>query len=336
MRFVDEIEIVVKAGDGGNGAIAFRRERFRPKGGPAGGDGGKGGDVVLRADRNLHTLRDLGYRPRVEASRGRHGGGNDRCGRGGDDAVLRVPPGTTVSDRESGETLGDLVEDGQELVAARGGEGGRGNMRFATPSNRAPRRAEPGAAGEQRSLRLELMLLADVGLVGLPNTGKSTIVSRISAARPKIADYPFTTLVPSLGVVEIGPAESFTVADIPGLVPGAARGAGLGRRFLRHVRRSAILLYVLAPDPSGESDPLADLETLRFEVAEFDPALRERPCLVALNKCDLPEALELADGLGRELEKRDERLLICSAASGEGLDRLVKSMAELMAERRAG
>jgi GTP-binding protein len=330
MRFIDEVEVVVRAGDGGNGAVAFRRERFRPKGGPAGGDGGSGGDVVLVADGNLGTLLDLRYRPRIEAERGRDGQGSDRHGRKGESLEVRVPRGTVVFDVASGDQLGDLTKDAERLTVASGGSGGRGNMRFATPSNRAPRQAEPGGAGEQRTIRLELKLLADVGLVGLPNVGKSTIVSRISAARPKVADYPFTTLVPNLGVVEIGLGSTFVVADIPGLVRGAAGGAGLGSRFLRHVQRTAVLVHVVAPDESAGNDLLQDFADLAREVERFDPGLAQRPFLVALNKLDLPAARQMESGLRQSLTAQGIELVSCSAATGEGLDRLTAAMARLL------
>jgi GTP-binding protein len=333
MQFIDEATLLVKAGDGGDGAIAFRREKFMPKGGPAGGDGGCGGDVVLRADANLSTLLDLRYRHQLIAHGGEKGGGRDCHGRGAKALVVRVPVGTMVYDAESGEPLGDLVADGQELVAARGGTGGQGNMRFTTPSNRAPRKATPGEPGEERKIRLELKLLADVGLVGLPNVGKSSIISRLSAARPRIADYPFTTLVPNLGVVQIGPGASFVMADIPGLIRGAASGAGLGLRFLRHVQRTAVLLYVVAPDASGEGDLLDDLAALRAEVAAFDPSLADRARLVVLNKADLPDARDAAPDLRAALAESGEALLVCSAATGEGLDRLKAALVAALAAR---
>jgi GTP-binding protein len=333
MQFIDEVKVVVKGGDGGNGAVAFRRERFRPKGGPSGGDGGNGGHVIVRADRNLGTLIDLRYRQRLEAERGRDGQGRDCHGRGGESLVIRVPVGTLVRDDDSGDPLGDLVRDGQELLLARGGRGGRGNMRFATSTNQAPREAEPGDPGEQRAIRLELKLLADVGLVGLPNVGKSTIISRLSAARPKVADYPFTTLVPNLGVVEVGPGSSFVVADIPGLVRGAAAGAGLGARFLRHVQRTAILLFVVAPDETGDNDLLADLDDLAAEAAAFDPELGRRPRLVALNKVDLPAARAAEPALRKALAARGLELVCCSAATGEGLDRIKSALAQASSAR---
>ncbi len=338
MRFVDEVAMAVKAGDGGNGAVAFRRERHRPRGGPCGGDGGSGGDVVLVADRNLGTLLDLRSHPRLAAKRGQNGGGNDCHGRGAEPFVIRVPMGTTVFDDDTGAVIGDLTEHDQELVVAAGGTGGRGNMRFATSSNRAPRRADPGTPGEERSVRLELKLLADVGIVGLPNVGKSTLISRLSAARPKIADYPFTTLVPNLGVVEMGPGTSFVMADIPGIVRGAAQGAGLGFRFLRHVQRTAALLHMLAPT-EGEDDLLGDFEDLSAEVATFDPQMASRPRIVALNKADLPDTREIESELRPVLEQRGIELFTISAVTGQGLDALKGRLAELVrdcaAERAA-
>jgi GTP-binding protein len=333
MQFIDEATLYVKAGDGGDGAIAFRREKSMPKGGPAGGDGGRGGDVTLRADRNLSTLLDLRYRHRLIAQRGENGGGRDCHGRGAKALVVRVPVGTTVYDDAGGAPLGDLVAHDEELVVARGGTGGQGNMRFATPANRAPRKATPGGPGGERTIRLELKLLADVGLVGLPNVGKSSIITRLSAARPRIADYPFTTLVPNLGVVEIGPGASFVMADIPGLIRGAAAGAGLGLRFLRHVQRTAVLLYVLAPDAAGEGDLLDDLDALRAEVAAFDPSLATRARLVVLNKADLPDTRDAAPGLLAALAEAGEDLLVCSAATGEGLDTLKAALVAALAAR---
>ena len=330
MRFVDEVEIEVNAGNGGNGAVAFRRERFRPKGGPSGGDGGRGGDVILRADRNLTTLLDLRYRPKIAAQRGQDGQGKDRHGRGGENLIVRVPVGTAVYDVDTGELIGDLTDDEQELTVASGGAGGRGNMRFATPQNRAPRRADPGNPGGSRTVRLELRLLADVGIIGLPNAGKSTLISKLSAARPKVADYPFTTLVPNLGVVEIGRGASFVMADIPGLVPGASKGAGLGSRFLRHVQRTAVLLYLLAPDEAGDSDPTVDFEILSAELEQFDPDLAERPKLVALNKADLKESRDAEPDLREALRRLGLDLVFISAVTGQGLDDLKRRLVEIV------
>jgi GTPase len=326
MQFIDEVTLFVRAGDGGDGAVAFRHEKFMPKGGPSGGDGGRGADVVLVADRNLGTLLDLRYRHRILGARGANGSGRDCHGRGAKALVVRVPVGTAIHDAGTGEPIGDLVEHDQRFVIAKGGGGGQGNMRFATPSNRAPRQSTAGQPGEERTIRLELKLLADIGLVGMPNVGKSSIISRLSAARPRIADYPFTTLAPNLGVVEIAPGASFVMADIPGLVRGAADGAGLGHRFLRHIQRTAVLLFVLAVDASGEGDPLDDYRTLEAELAAFDPVLAARPRLVALNKIDLPASREAEVPLRGALAAEGTALLICSAATTEGMDALKAAM----------
>jgi GTP-binding protein len=336
MKFIDEVTLAVASGAGGNGAVAFRRERFRPKGGPAGGDGGNGGDVVLKADRNVGTLLDLHHRPRLEAKRGEDGGGRDCHGRGASPLVVRVPVGTAVHDADECALLGDLVIDGQELVVARGGRGGRGNIRFVTPSNQAPRTAEPGGPGEKRNVRLELRLLADVGLVGLPNAGKSTLVSRLSAARPRIADYPFTTLVPNLGVVEIAPGETFVMADIPGLVRGAADGVGLGHRFLRHVQRTAVLVFLVSPDETGENDLLGDLQTLLDEVSAFDADLARRPRLVVVGKRDLPAAPGAIERLREALVEEAGEPAEISAVTGAGLPELVRRLHGMVLAHRGG
>ena len=321
--FVEEAKIYVKGGDGGNGCVAFRREAHVPRGGPSGGDGGDGGDVILEVDPGLTTLLDLRYQREYRAKRGPHGQGHDRDGRNAEPRLVRVPPGTVVRDSRSGELLADLVEAGQRFVAARGGRGGRGNRRFASPTNRAPREAEPGQTGEERELRLELKLLADVGLVGLPNAGKSTLIARISAARPRIADYPFTTLVPNLGLVRLGDERAMVVADIPGLIEGAHHGAGLGHRFLKHIERTRVLVFLVDDRHAlleEEGSPEEDLRTLRAELAAFDPELAHRPSLVALNKADLlePERTEtLRAALGAQ---------VISAATGEGLSPLLEAV----------
>ncbi len=333
MRFVDEYTLTVKAGDGGNGAVAFIREKYRPRGGPAGGDGGRGGDVILVGDRNIGTLLDLRSRPRMEAKRGQDGKGRDCHGKKAKPLVVRVPIGTIVFDIETEEIIGDLLAHDQPVVVAEGGAGGRGNCRFTTPSNRAPRRADPGEQGLSRAIRLELRLLADVGIIGLPNVGKSTLISRLSAARPKVADYPFTTLVPNLGVVEIGPGASFVMADIPGIIRGAAKGEGLGSRFLRHVQRTAILLHMVAPSETGENDLLSDFDDLSFEVETFDAALAERPRLVAINKADLPSAQEAAPEFSQALKDRGFDVMVISAATGEGLKALRNRLFELVLEK---
>jgi len=330
MRFIDEISLVIRAGDGGNGAIAFRRERRQPRGGPCGGDGGRGGDVVLEVNHNLGTLLDLRSQPRLIAKRGGDGQGKDMHGRGAAPLVIQIPPGTEVYDVDTGENLGDLTTSGERLVVAVGGDGGRGNMRFSTPSNRAPRKSEPGHPGVSRTIRLELKLLADVGIIGLPNVGKSTIISRLSAARPKVADYPFTTLVPNLGVVDVGPGESFVMADIPGIVRGASEGVGLGHRFLRHVQRTVVLLHVIAPSFEEDGDPIADFEDLAAEVSAFDPSLGERPKVVALNKTDLPMAGEIEPAVRRLCEEHGLDFYPISAATGDGLTPLKRRLAELV------
>ncbi|MDN5347287.1 MAG: GTPase [Clostridia bacterium] len=320
--FYDEAKIYVRSGDGGNGAVAFRREKYVPRGGPSGGDGGRGGSVILIADPSLHTLVDFRYKRHYYAQRGEHGQGKNKHGKNAPDLILKVPVGTVVRDAQTGELLADLSEAGQQVVVAAGGRGGRGNARFATPTNRAPTYAEKGAPGEERWLYLELKLLADVGLIGLPNAGKSSLLARISAARPKIADYPFTTLTPNLGVVSLGEGRSIVVADIPGLIAGAHEGAGLGLKFLRHIERTRLLLHVI--DVSFKSGPeiLADWETVRKELRAYDPELEARPQIVAANKIDLPGARENVDLLREKLGSEYEIVPI-SALTGEGIDGLL-------------
>ncbi len=343
MKFVDEVRVHVAAGDGGDGVVAFRREKYVPFGGPAGGDGGRGGDVIFEGDEGLSTLLDLSYARHLKAERGHNGAGKDKYGRGGRDKVMRVPTGTQVLDDETDAQIGDITEHGQRLVVARGGNGGWGNIHFATSTDRAPRRADQGGVGEQRSLRLELKVLADVGLLGFPNAGKSTFVATVSAARPKIADYPFTTLVPSLGVVEVhgGPrrgGSSFVVADIPGLIRGASEGAGLGHRFLRHVERTRALLHLVTLDGAPDREPVSDYRAIRAELAAFDPMLATRPEVVALSKADLPEVQEaypklkdaFTDQFGIELH-------LLSSVTRTGLKTLIQRLAKLneMVRRRA-
>jgi GTPase len=286
MRFIDEARVYVHAGKGGDGAIAFLREKYRPFGGPAGGDGGRGGDVILEVDEGLSTLLDFKYKPRLIARDGEPGRGKQQYGHDGSDLVVRVPPGTIAYDAESGQLLADLVLPKARAIIAHGGGGGRGNMHFASPTRRTPRIATPGGKGEQRWVRLELRLVADAGLVGLPNAGKSTLLAALTAARPKIAPYPFTTLTPNLGRVKISDEEAFSLADIPGLIEGAHEGHGLGIRFLRHLKRTRVMVYVLALD----SDPTRDFDIVRREVAAFDADMASRPALIALNKDDLVSA----------------------------------------------
>jgi GTP-binding protein len=293
MMFVDRVSIEVFAGVGGSGAEAFRREKGVPRGGPAGGDGGRGGDVVLVADSNLSTLLDLSYKRHHRAERGQHGEGNNKTGRGGEDAVLRVPPGTIVRDEDSGDFIGEVVADGDRLVVARGGRGGRGNARFKTSTRQAPRYWEPGEEGESRRLELELKLIADVGLVGEPNAGKSTLLATVSAARPKVADYPFTTLTPNLGVVAVGDFRTFVLADIPGIVEGAHEGKGLGHQFLRHIERTRTLALLV---PLDAEDPQAEYDRLRTELRAYSPVLAETPHCLVLSKADLvPEGEPLPE-----------------------------------------
>jgi GTP-binding protein len=330
MKFVDEAKIHVKAGDGGNGCISFRRERFIPRGGPNGGDGGKGGDVILQADAQLTTLLDLTYPKQLRAQKGSHGKGKDQTGKNGEDLIIRVPVGTLVRDDQTGEVLQDLLVDGQRFVAAEGGRGGRGNARFATATLRAPRRAEKGEKGQERYLRLDLKLLADVGLIGYPNVGKSTLLSRISSARPKIADYPFTTLVPNLGVVNREDHRSFVVADIPGLIEGASKGAGLGLTFLRHVERTRLLIHLLNISEGPSRDPVKDFHTLHDELKAYDPSLQKKTELVALNKIDLPPVRERAMDIENQFEKMGHRLYLISSQTGEGVEELMEAMSRAL------
>ncbi|MEO0998483.1 MAG: Obg family GTPase CgtA, partial [Pseudomonadota bacterium] len=294
MNFVDEATIRVVAGNGGHGTLSFRREKYVPRGGPDGGDGGNGGAVWLEADKGLNTLADFRVARRFRAGNGQPGAGRNKTGRSGDDLTIRVPCGTVVSDVDTGEILGDVVDPGSRLKVAAGGQGGLGNARFKSSTNRAPRQTTNGTPGEARHLKLELKLLADVGLVGLPNAGKSTLIAAMSAARPKIADYPFTTLHPNLGVVRAGEGRSFVMADVPGLIEGAADGAGLGVRFLKHLARTRLLLHLVDVAPPDGGDPLAGLTTIASELARFDEALRDKPRWLLLNKADLLDDAALA------------------------------------------
>lgn len=327
--FYDEAKIYVRGGDGGNGAVAFRREKYVPRGGPSGGDGGRGGSVILEADPGLRTLVDFRYRAHYRAERGEHGQGKNKHGRSAPDLVLRVPVGTVVRDALTGELLADLVTPGQRVVVAAGGRGGRGNARFANPREQAPTFAEKGEPGEERWILLELKLLADVGLIGLPNAGKSTLISRISAARPKIADYPFTTLTPNLGVVRVDETRSFVVADIPGLIEGAHRGAGLGLKFLRHIERTRVLVHVLDVGSTGGEEILRHFRIVNRELEHYSPELLQRPQVIAANKIDLPGAEENVKFLTRELGK-DYRIFPLSAVQGRGIEPLLWYLAELL------
>jgi GTP-binding protein len=336
--FIDEAVVTVRAGDGGNGSVAFRREKFVPRGGPAGGDGGNGGSVVFVADPNLSTLLDQKFRRILEAKRGGDGAGSNMAGANAPDEVVRVPVGTVISEadaRESDAPLADLSEAGQRFVAARGGSGGFGNARFATATRQTPDFAKPGTRGETRKLRLSLKLIADVGLLGLPNAGKSTLLSRISAARPRIADYPFTTLTPNLGVVMLDD-QRFVVADIPGLIEGASQGAGLGDRFLRHVERTRLLLHLLDCTAllDDSRDLLGEYETIRKELAAYDTALSERRELVLLNKIDALGDRAVLDPIQRALEARGCTVLRASGVSGEGIPQLVRALWRALEEER--
>ncbi|HUH67056.1 MAG TPA: GTPase ObgE [Syntrophales bacterium] len=330
MKFIDEAKIYVKAGDGGRGCVSFRREKFVPRGGPDGGDGGKGGDIIIRASQSHKTLLDLKYKQHHRAKHGGHGKGSNMTGRDSAEVVITVPTGTLIKDSETGGIIADLTNDGETVVVARGGAGGKGNAWFATATNQAPRYAQEGVKGEERQITLELKLLADVGIIGLPNVGKSTFISRVSAARPKIADYPFTTLVPHLGVVKYGDSGSFVIADIPGLIKGAHEGTGMGTRFLRHVERTSVLLHVL--DISGEPEVHAwkDYETVNHELALFSPLLVEKPQVVAINKIDLPQVRERIKKEFDIFAGRGINVLAFSAATGEGVDRVLNEIARIL------
>ncbi len=336
--FIDEAKIRVKAGDGGNGCLAFRREKFVPRGGPSGGDGGKGGDVVMESSERHNTLVHFRFNPEYKAERGRHGEGSNRTGRDGVDVILKVPVGTIVYDDQSGERVHDFAQANERLVVAHGGRGGRGNARFATSTHQAPRECEPGFPGEEKTFRLELKLLADVGLVGFPNVGKSTLISRISAARPKIADYPFTTLEPNLGVVAVGEEPnpiSFVVADIPGLIEGAHEGAGLGTQFLRHVERTRLLVHLVDVSLSnGRPDPVNDFEVITNELKSYGAGLENKPLIVAASKIDIAEKDKLAK-LKRYCKKHGLDLYPLSAVTGEGVRKLTWAMARRVEELRA-
>jgi GTP-binding protein len=324
MKFIDEVKIRVIAGDGGRGCVSFRREKFVPRGGPNGGNGGKGGDVIALADPQLTTLLDLRYQKQYRAGRGEHGLGKDQHGRTGADRIIKVPVGTMIRDAATDELIGDLKAAGQQIVVAAGGRGGKGNAHFVSSTHRSPRFAQPGEPGEDKELEIELRLLADVGIIGLPNAGKSTLIAAISAVRPKIADYPFTTLVPNLGVVGYGEGKSFVVADIPGLIEGAHEGHGLGDKFLRHVTRTSLLIHLLDASKINEEDPLADWKTINRELELFDPELGKKPQIIVANKVDLPEAKTKAKLLGRKLPEKNQPLHTVSAATTEGVQALVQ------------
>jgi GTP-binding protein len=328
--FIDEVRIRVKAGDGGNGCLAFRREKYVPRGGPSGGDGGRGGDVLLFSSHHYNTLLHFRFNPEHTAERGRHGEGSNRTGREGDSVRVPVPVGTVVYDADTGEQLYDFTEDAQEFVIAKGGRGGRGNARFATSTHQTPTEHEPGRPGEEKHLRLELKLLADVGLVGFPNAGKSTLISRISAARPKIADYPFTTLEPNLGVVQAGEYRSFVVADIPGLIEGAHEGAGLGIQFLRHVERTRLLVHLVDVSESSGRDPLHDFAVILTELASFSDALASKPMFVVAAKIDVMQDGSRLAALEDVARERRMPFFRISSVTGEGIEPLRFAMADFV------
>jgi GTPase len=326
MHFVDEVKIYAKAGDGGRGCVSFRREKFVPMGGPDGGDGGDGGDVWFRVDNELGTLLDFRYKVHYKAESGSHGMGKKMHGKGGEDLIVRVPPGTLIHDAETGELLADLTEPDQQILLLKGGMGGRGNARFVSSTNRAPRHAQPGTPGEERSLQLELKLLADVGLVGMPNAGKSTLISVVSAARPKIADYPFTTLVPNLGVVRYAGYKTFVMADIPGLIRGASEGHGLGTRFLKHVERTDLFLHLVDLSELQAGDPLENFEMINQELRRHKPELLDKTQLVVLSKIDITEVRARMAEVLPYFSSRGYRLFPISAVTGEGVSELVTAV----------
>ena len=337
MKFVDEARIEVKAGKGGNGVASFRRENFIPKGGPDGGDGGRGGSIYAVADRNINTLIDYRYTRKFLAKNGENGRGSDCYGKGAPDIELKVPVGTVITDKNTGEVIADLDRNGQRALLAKGGKGGLGNLHFKSSTNRAPRQCTPGEPGEERELNLELRVLADVGLLGLPNAGKSTLISAVSNAKPKIADYPFTTLHPHLGVVRVGPETSFVIADIPGLIEGASEGAGLGHLFLRHLSRTSLLLHVIDVAPVDETtDPIAAARAIVKELYNFDPALADKPRWLVLNKMDLVPEDEREEVIAKyRREFGDETPIFpISAATREGCDTLVKAISEDLQQQR--
>jgi GTP-binding protein len=331
VKFIDEAIITVRSGDGGNGCLSFRREKYVPLGGPDGGDGGKGGDVTLVSSQDRRTLYPFRFKHEFTAPRGGGGEGRQRTGKNGSDIVIEVPPGTIVRDAETGDIIKDFCLPGESFIVARGGRGGKGNTHFKSSTHRTPRFAQPGEAGEVKQLKLELKLLADVGIIGLPNAGKSTLISVISAARPKIADYPFTTLVPNLGVVKAGDREPFVVADIPGLIAGAHAGAGLGIRFLRHIERTRMLVHLIDASAIDPEKPLEAYDAINTELSSYSPDLARKPQIIALNKLDLPGTEERARAFKAALKKRTKLYLI-SAATVKGVDQLLAQISNRLDE----
>lgn len=328
MKFIDEVTLHCASGHGGAGCVSFRREKFIPFGGPNGGDGGRGGDLIFEATKSLSTLLELRHKQHQKAERGQHGMGKDRHGAAGEDLVIKVPAGTLIKDAETGEELADLTEDGQRIILLKGGRGGQGNARFATSTNKAPKFAQPGEEGEERKLRLELKLMADVGLLGLPNAGKSSLISKVSAARPKVADYPFTTLAPSLGVVGYKNYRSFVMADIPGIIEGAHAGAGLGHRFLKHLERSGILVHLVDISGLPDADPYGAFESVNRELALFSEELGNKAQIVALTKMDLSTAQEHLEQAKQWFNARGVAVYPISSATGEGVEALLDAIAQ--------
>ena len=331
MNFVDEAIITVQSGNGGKGCVSFRREKYIPRGGPDGGDGGKGGDVVLRVSSAKRTLYDFRHKKQFRAENGQQGQGREKTGRDGEDLVIGLPPGTLIWDAKTGQIIADLVEADQTFVAAKGGRGGQGNTRFKSATHRAPRFSQPGEPGQSRTLKLELKLIADVGIIGLPNAGKSTLISAISSANPKIGAYPFTTLTPNLGVVQAGSDQPFIVADIPGLIAGAHEGTGLGIRFLRHIERTGFLVHLVDASRIDRHSPLEDYRIVNAELAHYGRGLSEKPQIVVLNKMDLPGTAESAQAFESAVE--DTSVLLISAVTGAGVDRLISHISRLISQR---
>jgi GTP-binding protein len=330
MKFIDEAKIQVSAGAGGRGCVSFRREKYVPRGGPDGGDGGKGGDVMLAAEPQLESLIDFRYKRHYKAASGQHGRGKKQHGKCAADLLIPVPVGTVITDVESGNVLGDLDRPGEMVVVARGGEGGRGNARFVSSTRQAPRIAEPGISGEQRWIRMELKLLAEVGVVGLPNSGKSTLVAALSGAKPKIADYPFTTIRPVLGVVSASAEQTFTIADIPGLIEGAHAGRGLGTAFLRHIERTRVLIHLIDGSTASHHEPAEAFDVISSELTMHNPALAAKPRIVAINKMDQPEARERYPAVREHFRKKRIKTFPVAAITGEGLKPLVAEVARLL------
>ncbi|MEM7476208.1 MAG: GTPase ObgE [Planctomycetota bacterium] len=327
--FVDRAEIYLEAGKGGDGCIAFRREKHVPLGGPNGGDGGNGGNIVFRAREGVNSLVEFAHRRHWKAPKGEHGQGSNRHGKSGSHLVVEVPPGTVIVDYDTGMVIKDLVEDGEEVIVARGGRGGKGNPHFKSSTNQAPREANPGGLGESRHVVLELKVIADVGLVGKPNAGKSTLLSRISRARPQIADYPFTTKFPNLGLVNANIDRSFVIADIPGLIEGASEGVGLGHDFLRHIMRAGIIVHLVEPEPTDGTDPLENYRVIREELEQYSDELAARPEIIVVSKAELPAAGEVHAEMSREL---GTELLLISAVTGAGLNQLIHRVAQVLTE----